>query len=320
VTPSLAGGYLFAPTAATVVISGADVTQDFTDSGAYGISGTITGAASSGLTVTLSGSMSATATTDALGNYSFTGLPNGSYTVTPSGASYNFTPASASVTIANSSAVQNFSSTIACSWQQTAAYPLSSTPAGAVIRNGALGTQGPSTVYGRTAWYQTSDWNLLFVPTGLTASDDVFAVEADLYLPSPSGLDRTANIEVFTTTATLPGPNGTCQASGGVAALLGGDVPQFSWNSTATCAWTQLDSVSFSPPTNQWQRLRIEGVRSSCALRALLDGALIRTWDGSCTLDGTYFVLSSNSASGGSSLAAWSNLTVLKGNSPTCVP
>jgi hypothetical protein len=54
--------------------------------GEYAISGSITlnGAALVGATVTLSGASSATTTTDANGNYSFTGLDNGSYTVTPS--------------------------------------------------------------------------------------------------------------------------------------------------------------------------------------------------------------------------------------------
>jgi len=42
---------------------------------------------------------SATTTADASGNYSFTGLANGSYTVTPSKAGFTFTPASQAVTI-----------------------------------------------------------------------------------------------------------------------------------------------------------------------------------------------------------------------------
>ena len=49
----------------------------------YSISGTIS-PNGSGTTVTLSGAASATTTADASGNYSFTGLANGSYTVTPS--------------------------------------------------------------------------------------------------------------------------------------------------------------------------------------------------------------------------------------------
>jgi formylglycine-generating enzyme required for sulfatase activity len=65
------------------------------------LSGTITsgGAGLSGVTVSLTGASSATATTDASGNYSFSNLANGAYTVTPSRTGYLFTPASKSVTI-----------------------------------------------------------------------------------------------------------------------------------------------------------------------------------------------------------------------------
>jgi hypothetical protein len=51
--------------------------------------------------VTLSGAASATATADSSGNYSFTGLANGSYTVTPSKAGYTFSPTSANATVNN---------------------------------------------------------------------------------------------------------------------------------------------------------------------------------------------------------------------------
>ena len=70
----------------------------------WSISGTITPtAAGSGTTVTLSGAASAATTADSSGNFSFTGLANGSYTVTPARSGYTFTPASvaAAVTGAN---------------------------------------------------------------------------------------------------------------------------------------------------------------------------------------------------------------------------
>ena len=62
------------------------------------LSGTISGGGA-GATVTLSGTASATATADASGNYSFSGLNNGSYTVTPSNTGFTYTPASQTVTI-----------------------------------------------------------------------------------------------------------------------------------------------------------------------------------------------------------------------------
>ena len=61
----------------------------------FTITGALTpGASGSGATVTLSGTASATATADASGNYSFPGLANGSYTVTPSKTGFTFTPSS----------------------------------------------------------------------------------------------------------------------------------------------------------------------------------------------------------------------------------
>jgi plastocyanin len=67
------------------------------------------GAAVSGVTMTLSGAQSATATTDASGNYSFSNLAAGSYTVTPSHANYTFTPASRTyASLSANQTAQNF--------------------------------------------------------------------------------------------------------------------------------------------------------------------------------------------------------------------
>ena len=63
------------------------------------ISGTVSGPPTSGVYVALTGASTAGTTTDANGNYTFTGLLNGRYTVTPSVSGYDFTPASMSVTV-----------------------------------------------------------------------------------------------------------------------------------------------------------------------------------------------------------------------------
>jgi hypothetical protein len=83
----------------------------------YSISGTVTynGTGLSGVTMTLSGSSTATKTTDSSGIYSFTGLSNGSYTVTPSLSEYTFTPANRSVTISGVNQTANFTaSSLGC--------------------------------------------------------------------------------------------------------------------------------------------------------------------------------------------------------------
>jgi hypothetical protein len=90
----------------------------------FTISGTISPAAGGDLaTVTLSGAANAIMTANGSGVYTFTGLANGAYTVTPSNTGYTFTPASQAVTVngANLTGV-NFTATpvqshsVALSW------------------------------------------------------------------------------------------------------------------------------------------------------------------------------------------------------------
>ena len=94
-------------TAVSVTVSNSSTT--------YAISGTVSGAVSSGVAVALSGTSSATATTSSSGAYTFSGLANGSYTVTPSLSGYTFSPASTSVTVngANQTGINFTSSAVA---------------------------------------------------------------------------------------------------------------------------------------------------------------------------------------------------------------
>lgn len=110
-------GYKFTPSSAAVTVSGGDVTvPDFVAtanaSPRYSISGTVSGAVKYPVLVTLSDDGSATTWTDANGNYTFTNLVNGSYTVTPSLDGYAFAPVSAAANISGSNVtVPNFVST-----------------------------------------------------------------------------------------------------------------------------------------------------------------------------------------------------------------
>ena len=80
----------------------------------YTISGTIIGSGGNAATVALTGTSSASTAADASGNYTFSGLANGSYTVTPSKTGFTFTPASRSVTVNNGNVtVVNFTSATA---------------------------------------------------------------------------------------------------------------------------------------------------------------------------------------------------------------
>lgn len=104
VTPSK-NGFTFNPANQLVIVSSANVTSvNFTATAlTWGISGAISPAASAnGTTITLSGAASAVTTTDVSGNYTFTGLSNGSYIVTPSKTGYVFTPPAQPVSISGS--------------------------------------------------------------------------------------------------------------------------------------------------------------------------------------------------------------------------
>lgn len=109
IAPSFTG-YTFSPASATVHIlnTGGNVTVPvFTATAtgpSYSISGTVStaGGGLSGVTLNLSGNGIAESITDgATGTYSFTGLPNGVYTITPSRLNYSFSPASLSATVNN---------------------------------------------------------------------------------------------------------------------------------------------------------------------------------------------------------------------------
>ena len=99
ITPSKTG-YAFSPVSQQVTVAGANATAAAfaATQTAFTLSGSITPAIS-GVTLTLSGSGSGTASSDGFGNYSFSGLSNGTYTVTPSKSGYTFAPVSQQTTI-----------------------------------------------------------------------------------------------------------------------------------------------------------------------------------------------------------------------------
>jgi plastocyanin len=117
VTPSKTGLTLI-PTNRLQTVSDANISGvNFNDAGVstYSISGTVTqgGTALPGVTMTLAGAGSATVTTDASGNYTFGGLVNGAYTVTPGKTGYTFTPTGSPLTISSANIPNsNFAATL----------------------------------------------------------------------------------------------------------------------------------------------------------------------------------------------------------------
>ena len=102
-----ASKYLASSNEVTVTTPSTVVTPPIT----YGISGNVkksSGSNLSGIFINLSGAQSSSATTDSSGNFSFTNLPKGNYTLTPSNSSYIFCPASRNINLAGSSSSMNF--------------------------------------------------------------------------------------------------------------------------------------------------------------------------------------------------------------------
>jgi LmbE family N-acetylglucosaminyl deacetylase len=113
VTPTLAG-YTFSPPSASVTVNGANTSVSaITATKTHTVSGTVTGVAGATVTLSSGGSTVATLTTGASGStYTFGSVANGTYTVTPTLAGYNFNSSSATVTVNGANAtVSAFSAT-----------------------------------------------------------------------------------------------------------------------------------------------------------------------------------------------------------------
>ncbi len=149
----------------------------------YSISGTVTesggGSPLSGVTMTLSGAGSGTTTTNALGNYTFSGLSDGSYTVTPGISGYTFTPTSRNVTVSGADVTgQDFVGTLTNGpdlvvSQLTA--PSSATAGSSVSVNNSVTNQGNQTAgSSKAGFYLSSDNNPSIGPS------DVFLGSRDV--------------------------------------------------------------------------------------------------------------------------------------------
>lgn len=117
VTPSNTG-FIFNPASQNVTVAGASVTGvNFTATSVptYSVSGTVAGGG--GTTLSLSGTANQVVTADPSGNYTFSNLVGGNYSVTPSKTGYTFSPASQSITVSNSNLTGiNFSATALPTW------------------------------------------------------------------------------------------------------------------------------------------------------------------------------------------------------------
>jgi len=225
VTPSHTG-YTFSPASQSTTIASANVTglnftATATPAPTFTISGTLSpSGGGSGATVTLSGASGATTTANSAGAYSFMGLANGNYSVTPSHAGYTFSPASQATTIASANITGlNFAAT--------------ATPAATFTISGMLtpttgGGGAAVTLSGASSANTTANTAGAYSFTGLTAGS--YAVT-----PSHTGFTFSPTSQSATiTSANVTGVNFTATAQAPATYTISGTITPTSGGSGAT--------------------------------------------------------------------------------------
>lgn len=199
-----------------------------------------------------------------------------------------------------------------CAWVAVYSAALDALPPGGTFGDGAMGGQGVAAVYGRTAWYVTSDWNLLTVPVTLTSADDRFAVEVDFYLPAGSATrEQRAGIFLFNdpnfgASFGTHGLLSTVQNSGASSVLRWWVYPL----ANPPDAFNSTTAISFVP--DSWHSMRVEGRRSTCTFETSIDGVPVGAWAGTCDTGGATMGLYSRNNVVQPTGVAFSNLRIYR--------
>ena len=159
------------------------MTATTTPPSTYSISGSVSGDVANGVTMTLSGAGTGTTTTNSSGTYSFSGLANGTYTVTPNLSGYTFSPASQSVTIngANKTGI-NFTAT---------AIPPSTYNISGTITSGGSGLSGVTVTAGSAS--ATTSGSGAYTLSGLVNGTYTVTPNLSGYTFSPASQSVTIN-------------------------------------------------------------------------------------------------------------------------------
>ena len=181
-------------------------------------------ATGAGATVTLSGHANATTTTDSAGNYTFSGLADGSYTVTPSHAGYTFTPASQNATInaANVTGIDFSGTTVPLIYSISGTITPASDGAGATVTLGGSASATTTTdALGNFVFNGVSDGTYSVIPskTGFSFSPSNSSVSVNG--ANVTGVNFTASTQAFSLSGTVSPANGGANA---ILALSGGAI------------------------------------------------------------------------------------------------
>jgi hypothetical protein len=191
--------------------------------------------------------------------------------------------------VLSASAVQ-----VPCTWKTVTRNDFDAPVPGLRWRNGDFGMQEMVTYEERGAWFQGSDWNQLFIPAG-KSRPDVFAVTASFFAPRSPGQGVGVALHVYGD----PGGSMDHRSSDlihgrgiGLIEEASGAV-RYEWGIVGGRNTTQVTAKGTLPGTisGTWHTLRIEGSRSRCWTRVLLDGAPVAFEVGACDLAGEDIVL-----------------------------
>jgi hypothetical protein len=189
-------------------------------------------------TVSLTGTANVTTTTDSFGNYTFAGLPAGSYTVTPSKSAFHFNPAVKTATLSAASVTGlNFT---AAEGSPPSTYSMSGNISPAGNGSGALVVLG-----GAGSASTTTDSNGNFTFSGLASGAYTVTASKAGFVFSPSSQNaiiNNANITGVNFTATVP----TYSLSGTVSPAANGSGATVSLSGAGNATTTVSSSGTFS--------------------------------------------------------------------------
>jgi len=196
------------------------------------ISGTISPLASgAGVTMTMTGAATATVTTDSSGNYSFGGLANGTYTLTPSKSGVTFSPTSQNISIITANATQvNFTASDGSS----STFNITGT-----VSPAAAGTGVTVTLSGAVSAATVTDNNGNYGFGGLASGSYTLTPSNSGYSFSPASQSETVS------TADVTGVNFTASQGGsGTTYSISGTISPIAYGSGATVTLSGTSSAT----------------------------------------------------------------------------
>ena len=251
VTPSKTG-FTFSPTSLNATVNGANVTGvNFTATAqtnpTYTISGTITGG--SGVAVTLSGAASGTTTANGSGNYSFSGLANGSYTITPSEAGFSFNPGSTNATVngANVTGV-NFTATATSFSLSGTISPAAGGSGATVTLSGAANATTTANGSGNYSFTGLANGSYTVTPSKSGFTFTPASANATVNGANVTGVNFTAVAPTFTVSGTI---TPTAGGSGATVTLSGAANASTTTDGSGNYTFTSVSNGSYTlTPSN----------------------------------------------------------------------